>query len=75
MSIRRARKEHQCTEASWHTINPGDLYLNVSMPPWHETSNGKKWWIIKACLRCAKQYGLLNSDDRKHLEAANEKPE
>lgn len=67
--IRRAAKEHRCTEASWHTIRKGDLYLSGAMPPEHEMSRtGKKWWLMKACVRCAKEYGLLCSDTREQLE-------
>lgn len=66
--IRRARKDHQCTEASWHTIKAGNLYLSAVCSPWHEMARGKKWWIIKACLRCANKYGLHTSDTRKAIE-------
>lgn len=63
--IRIARKEHQCTERSYHTIRPGDRYLYAACPPWHDINRSKKWWIIKACLRCAEEFGLHNSDTRR----------
>lgn len=66
--VRRARKEHQCSEASWHLIRPGDLYLHAACPPWHECARGKKWWVIRACLRCAEKYGLHTSETRKAVE-------
>lgn len=67
--IRVARKEHQCTERSCHKIMPGDRYVYAACPPWHEFArgNGKKWWIIKACLRCADEFGLHTSDTRKAI--------
>lgn len=68
--IRRARKEHQCTERNYHLIRQGDLYLYAAMPPWHEFSRGKKWEYIRACLRCADEYGMHTSDTRKVIEAA-----
>lgn len=70
--IRRAKKAHACTEQSYHTIKPGDLYLSASCPPEHEMNRGKKWWIIKACLRCASEFGLHTSDTRAQLEATQE---
>jgi hypothetical protein len=62
--IRKARKDHICTEHSYHKIAKGDKYLFVSAPPWHEVANGKKWIVIRACLRCADKYGLHTSDTR-----------
>lgn len=67
--IRRCRKDVQCTEASYHTIRRGDLYLYSACPPEHEANMGKKWWIIRACLRCAEQFGLHSSDTRAQLAA------
>ncbi len=76
MVIRKARKQHQCSETSYHTIRPGDLYLYADCPPWHEMnssrksdSGGRRWMYIRACLRCAEQYGMLTSDNRKTIEA------
>ena len=73
--IRTARKRHQCTEAGHHDIEPGDRYLCGECPPEHEMNQsrktdpgGRKWWIIRACLRCAERYGLHSSDTRKQLE-------
>ena len=69
--IRRARKAYTCTEASYHTIQPGERYLYGACPPWHEFArDSRKWWIIRACLRCAEEYGLHSSDTRKQLEDA-----
>lgn len=62
--IRVARKSHQCSERSYHAIKPGDHYLFVCAPPWHDMNSSKKWWIIRACLRCAKEFGLLDSELR-----------
>ena len=67
--IRVARKEHQCTERNYHKINAGDRYLYAACPPWHEMARGKKWWIIKACLRCANEFGLHTSETRQAAEA------
>lgn len=67
-TIRTAKKEHQCTELSYHTIKPGDRYLYAACPPWHEMNRGGKWWIIRACLRCADEFGLHTSDTRKAVE-------
>lgn len=69
--LRKARREHRCTEASWHTIATGDVYLYGACPPEHEMNGRRKWWVIRACLRCAEQYGLHNSDTRKQLEVMN----
>lgn len=67
--LRVAKKSHQCTERSYHTIKPGDLYVHVTMSPWHEMARSKKWQTIKACLRCADEFGIHNSDTRAALEA------
>ena len=66
-TLRRATKEHRCTERTYHTIRPGDLYLFAAAPPWHEVNQSGKWWVIKACLRCANEYGLHNSATRRQL--------
>lgn len=65
--IRRARKVHQCTERSYHAIRPGDLYLYAECPPWHDMGDGRKWWYIRACLRCSDEFGLHTSETRKQL--------
>lgn len=70
--IRTARKQHQCTEASWHTIAPGDRYLYGSLPPWHECVREKKWHVMRACLRCAEQHGLHTNETRKSVEVIHE---
>lgn len=68
LKIRRARKPHQCTEGSWHTIQPGDLYLFCDNPPWGEQNRtGERWEYIRACLRCAKKYGMLTSEQKKAM--------
>ncbi len=67
--IRKTRKQHQCSEQSYHTIKPGDLYLSAVAPPWHDMNTSGKWWVIKACLRCADHSGLHTSDTRKKLES------
>ncbi len=66
--IRRARVQHTCTERSYHKIMPGDLYLNAVCTPWHDMNSSKTWWVIKACLRCAKEFGLHTSDTLKRIE-------
>lgn len=70
--IRRCRKEIRCSERSYHTIRAGDLYLYGACPPEHEANSGRKWWIFKACLRCADEFGLHNSDTRKQLAEKQE---
>jgi hypothetical protein len=68
-TIRTARKEHRCTEQSYHAIRPGDRYLYAACPPWHDVNRSGMWWVVKACLRCANEYGLHTADTRKRLEA------
>lgn len=63
--IRRAAKDHQCTERSYHTITKGDQYLYAVCPPEHEMNRGKKWQVIKACLRCVKEFGMHTNETRK----------
>lgn len=65
--LQTAAGEYQCTERSYHVIRPGDLYLYGACPPWHEANQSRKWWVIKACLRCAREFGLHNSDTRVQL--------
>lgn len=65
--IRTARKEHQCTERNYHLIKPGDRYLYAVGTPWADWNSSGKWWIIKACLRCAEEFGLHTSDTRKQM--------
>ncbi len=67
--IRKARKAYKCTEKSWHDIQPGDLYLHEVCPPWHEMARGKKFETIRACLRCAEEFGMLCSETRRQLAA------
>lgn len=66
--LRRARKAHQCSERSYHAIKPGDLYLFAAGAPWADWNTSGKWQAIRACLRCANEYGLHTSDTRKRLE-------
>lgn len=69
--LRKARKRYVCSQQSYHTILPGDVYLFESAPPWHEMSRDKgKWMVQRSCLRCAKEWGLLDSDMRKEIGAA-----
>lgn len=70
--IHIARKAHQCTERSYHTIKPGDRYLYSACPPWHEMNRGKKWWVIRACLRCAKEFGMHTNETKAALDKASE---
>lgn len=65
--IRVARKEHRCTEMSYHTIRPGDQYLYAAAAPWHDMNQSKRWWVIRACLRCANEFGLHTSETRKQI--------
>ena len=67
--IRKARKEHQCTEQSWHKIKAGQHYYSVVCVPWHDVGNGKTFQVIRACLPCAIRYGLMNSELREKAEA------
>jgi len=70
--IRRARKQYQCTEQSYHTIHPGTYYLYGVCPPWHEANRSrpgeKRYDTIRACLRCTERFGLHNSDTHAQLE-------
>lgn len=73
--IRKAAKEHRCSEWSHHVIGIGDLYLSGACPPEHEMNrDGRKWWIIRACIRCAKEYGMLCSKTREQLESWTREP-
>ncbi len=63
----RARKERRCSEHSSHAIKPGDLHLYAAGPPWADWNASGKWWVIRACLRCANEYSLHTSDTRKQL--------
>lgn len=66
--IVKAKKDHICSEHSYHCIKKGDFYLYQVLLPWHDLNQWGKYQKIKACLRCAKEYGMLNSDQRKQLE-------
>lgn len=68
IQIRTARKEHRCTERSYHAIKAGDKYLYMKVPPWNDFTGGDKWIVIKACLRCANEFGLHTSETRKAIE-------
>ncbi len=67
MKLRIARKSHQCTERSYHLIQKGEQYLNIVMTPWYDMNPTDRYCVIKACLRCAEEFGLHNSDTRKQL--------
>jgi hypothetical protein len=66
--IRKARKEHRCTEKSYHTIKAGDLYLSCVMVPWHDMNQSGKYQTIRACLRCANEFGMHTSETRAAVE-------
>lgn len=75
-TVRMARKTYTCSERSYHTIQPGDRYLYAALPPWHDMNSsrksdpgGKRWWVIRACLRCAKEFGLHTTDTLRQVEA------
>lgn len=77
--IRRARKEHRCSERSYHTIRPGDLYLYAVLPPWHDMNSsrksdpgGRKFWVIKACLRCCEEFGMHSNETRAAIQGTLE---
>ena len=72
MPLRKANKDHVCTERSYHTIRKGDVYFYFPVTPWHEFNETGKYQDIKACIRCAKEYGMMNSDERKQLGQPNE---
>ena len=70
--IRRARKEHGCTERSCR-IKAGDRYLYTVCPPEHEMNSTRpgdkrRYVVAKTCLRCAERYGLLNDELRAQVE-------
>lgn len=65
--IRKASKDRQCTEHSYHTIRRGDYYLYCAGPPWADWNTSRKWQVIACCLRCANQYGFHTSDTRKQM--------
>lgn len=73
--IRRAAKEHRCSEQSYHTIKAGDLYLCGSCPPEHDMNGSRKWLVLKACLRCAEEFGLHSSETRAQLLKARQMEE
>ena len=70
--IRRARKTYQCSEASYHTIQPGDRYLYGVLPPWHEVARSRKFEVMRACLKCADKFGLHTSETRQQAEESCE---
>lgn len=69
--LRTARRQYQCTERSYHTIKIGDVYLFGCMTPCQKMARGKKFGHIRACVRCAKEFGMLDSDMRKLLEGTS----
>ena len=67
--LRRANREYRCSQHSYHLIRIDDVYLFESAPPWHEMARDKKKWMVcRSCIRCAKEYGLLDSDQQKEIE-------
>lgn len=71
MKVVRSRKDRQCTERSYHVIHKGDKYLFASMPPWHDMNRSKKWHTIRACLRCAREFGLHTNETREQVCCCN----
>lgn len=67
-TIRKARKDRKCTE-HYCLIKAGEHYLYSVAPPWHDCNDSGKWWVIAACLRCAKRYGLHDNETQKQAEA------
>lgn len=53
---RTARKRHRCESSAQRcterSINPGDRYVEMSLPPNSDMGNAE-WWRVKACLACA----------------------
>jgi len=37
------------------------------MMPWHDMNQSGKYVTYRTCIRCAKHYGLLDSDMRKQI--------
>ena len=73
----KARKEYRCTERNYHTIAKGSLHLYAAMPPWHEMNRsrksdpgGRRWWVIRVCLRCANEFGMHTSETRQQADEA-----
>jgi hypothetical protein len=50
--IRRAAKDYNCSDKSYHTIKKGELYLFSKIPPWSEVADGK-WRWHRSCLQCS----------------------
>lgn len=66
-ALRKARKEYRCSEHSFHTIKIGDTYLCSVMVPWHDMNQSDKYQTHRSCLKCAKHYGMLDSDMQKQI--------
>lgn len=67
--VSRAQKEYRCSECRWRTIHPGQPYLSGAEPPWRLGVKRGPWLVIRACLECADEFGLHNSDTRAQLAA------
>lgn len=65
--LTKAAKEYRCTEHSYHRIAKGELHLVEVMMPWHDMNQSGKYVTYRTCIRCAKHYGLLDSDMRKQI--------
>lgn len=70
--IRTARKDRQCSEHGYHTIKKGDRYLYAAGPPWAVWNSTGRWYVIAACLRCAKVYGLHTNETLKQVSEGGE---
>jgi len=55
---------------NYHTIRKGDRYLYAAGPPEADWNSSGKWYVIAACLSCAREFGLHTSDTRKVAENA-----
>ena len=68
--VTTARRPHLCTECGFRRVAVGERYLRLTMPPWHDMNDAGKYVTHRACLRCAGRYGMLCSETRKQLTAA-----
>lgn len=66
--IRRARREHPCTEAWGCRIGVGSFYLYGASPPERDWNSTGRWYVTKACLRHAETGGLHTNETRAAVE-------
>jgi hypothetical protein len=54
---RTARKRHRCESSAQRCqeryIEPGDRYIEMTLPPGNAEVDNDGWWRVKACLPCA----------------------